>query len=213
MTEYQGHIEIYSNHWQQHFQKMFPQSKWGDKEAAERYLEKYWLPSAEYERQWKQIQDQIFINQNGLPDLVFAPQYEMLAFRGGCLFIEEDFKKLQECFINVGGRHFSVIENTFGGKLNEPPFRMKYPVDISWPELISGNFVSAMLFHSLHKEYFVFDETAAWGEYAASDYESPLNIVGVLPQYSSLFREKLKVSEKERQEIASWLPPKYRRVT
>jgi hypothetical protein len=214
MTEYEHHIEEYFDHPAKYYTKLVPRSEWGDKEAAERYLEKYWLPMTEYEAKWKPIQNQIFISQKGLPDLIFPPQYEMLAFRGGCLFVEEDFKKLQKCFVSIGDKYFIVIENTFSGKLESenPSFRMKYPADISWSELVSGNFISAVLLNFSYGEYFVFGETTSWGRYSATEYESPLEIVGFQSKYSSLFREKLKESEEEQREIATWLPPKYHEV-
>ena len=211
MTENKQHIETYSEPQHQYFHRMLSGSKWGDKKAAEQYLQKYWPPLAEYEQKWKQIQEQIFISKEGLPDMIFDSKYEMMAFRGGCLFIEEDFKKLQECFLKIGDKHFIVIENTFG-KLKSPAFQMKYPANISWAELINGNFISAMIFTSLHAEFFVFGETTAWGKYAAADYGSPLDIVGFQHEYAPLFREKLKVPEQEWQEIATWLPSQYRAV-
>lgn len=213
MNEYDRHLEIFATHWHQSFTKLMSRSEWGDKAAAETYLQKYWLSLAEYEFKWRKIQDQIFVTQKWLPELLFSPQYDLLAFRGGCLFIEEDFKKLQECFLSVGDQHFFVIENLFGGtfEADEPSFRMKYPTSISWDELTSGNFISAMILEFSNKEFFVFGETAAWGRYSASSYENPVDIVGFLPKYASFFQEKLKVPEKEKLEIATeWVPSAYR---
>ncbi len=221
MSEYQRHIEFYSTHWEQNYTDLVSTSEWGDEESAEKYLQKYWLPMAEYDLEWKRIQNQIFITQKLPTEYIFHTPYELLAFRGGCLFGEEDFKKLQECFHSVGDRHFFVIENIFTYKPEpeksplpmpeEPPFRMKYPADITWAELISGNFISAMIVDSSNKNFFVFGETASWGRYCANGYLWPVNIVGFLPEHGSRFREKLKVPEKERLEIATeWVPPVYR---
>lgn len=91
---------------------------------------KYWLTNTEYENIWAPIQNQIFINQDkGLSELIFAEQYKILAMRGGCLFLEEDYKQLQQCLFAIGEKYFVVIENTFGGKLQEPAFRMKFSIE------------------------------------------------------------------------------------
>jgi hypothetical protein len=176
-------------------------------------LEKYWLPSAEYDSKYKLIQDRIFVSQVWLPRFIFHEGYEILAFRGGCLFGEENFLKTQKCFKSVGDKHFFVIENTFEGRreAEEPVFRMKYPADITWDELTSGNFISAIIFDFLNKEFFVFGEGAAWGKHSSSSTTWPVNLVGFLPDYASLFRRVLSVPEAERSEILTWLPDTYRK--
>jgi hypothetical protein len=212
MREYELHIEKFSMYSEDEFGTSRYRGNWGNREEAERYLEKYWLPLADYELNCKQVQNRIF-TKKWLPEMIFHSQYEMLALRGGCLFTDEDFEKLQECFLEVGDRHFYVIENTFGGKFlaDEPTFRMKYPTDITWEELTSGNFISAMIIDFYNKEFFVFGETDAWGKYAATSYNWPLDIIGFLPKYASLFREKLKEPDKGFQVKAEWLPPEYQR--
>ena len=135
-----------------------------------------------------------------------------MALRGGCLFDEQDFKNLQGCGIEVGDEYLFVIENTFDGKLREPGFRMKYPIKITWDELISGNFISATIVGSMHKEFFVFGETGIWGKYAASDYQVPTDIIGFQSKYASVFREKFKVSNSERQKVYSSLPVQYQEL-
>lgn len=222
MTEYQELIEDYSSEAYLAFTP-FPESEWGNKEIAEKYLEKYWLPKAEYENIWKPIQDQIFINQNqSLSEIIFAEGYKMIALRGGCLFLdEEDFKKFQDCILQLGEKRFVIIENVYGYKAEEPnkfpfPFRMKYPADISWEELKGGNFISEVLFRCSLNAYFIFGETISWGKYADNDYAAtpaslPLDIIGFKEEYAHIFEEKFKTSAEEAREIAQWLPPAYKK--
>jgi hypothetical protein len=213
MREYQTHLEEYSREGSGWFSKLTLESEWGKKEIAEQYLSKYWLSQAKYDTFWKPIQNQIFINQDrSLPEIIFNANFNMLAFRGGRLFLREDFEQLQKCFLEVKDKYFVVIENTFGGKLQEPAFRMEYPTEITWEELTSGNFISSTIIESMYKEYFVFSESKIWGKYSANDYHHPLDIIGFKPEYSSLFRDKLKQSEEERQEIMEWLPPNYKEL-
>jgi hypothetical protein len=158
--------------------------EWGNKELAEEYLERYWLSETEYQSTWRPIQRQIFVDsEKGLPDLVFVEGFEILAFRGGCLFDQEDFERFQRCFSAIGENHFVIIENTFGNREPKPTFRMKYPTGTEWKELVSGNFASSILFEMPHKEYFIFGNSGGWGKYAANDYKDPLDIVGFMPEY------------------------------
>ncbi|MBI3764884.1 MAG: hypothetical protein HY277_00070 [Ignavibacteriales bacterium] len=211
MKEYFEHLEEFSSEAYLPGSRM-PRSQWGNKEIAEKYLEKYWLPRAEYERSWKPIQDNIYINQQrGLPDIGFREGFKIFPLRGGVVFIQEYLENLQSCIQHTHDKFFVIIENLYGkqfvGKL--PPFMMKYPADISWQELMSGNFISSILFEWPRNEYFVFGDSGKWGEYIANDYKLPLNIVAFREEYAHIFREKFKVSQEEWLEILGWLPPEY----
>ena len=67
-------------------------------------MQKYWLAEEEYLNVWKPIQDKIFVQDKGLPELVYRAEFEMIALRGGCLFLEEDFKQLQKAMQEVGDK-------------------------------------------------------------------------------------------------------------
>lgn len=90
--EYQEHLEFYTKtYWFSTSSDLVPYKKWGDKELAEKYLQKYWLPEQEYLNVWKPVQDEIFVEGKNLPELIYHPEFEMIALRGGNLFVEEDF--------------------------------------------------------------------------------------------------------------------------
>jgi hypothetical protein len=64
------------------------------------------------------VQDRIFITQEaGLPEMVFGPEFQIRVTCGGCLFVPEEFLRLQECILSLGEDFFFLIENTFGGLL------------------------------------------------------------------------------------------------
>jgi hypothetical protein len=212
MTEFEKHIEFYRLYWYQHFSKFVPESKWGNKKLAEEYLQKYWLPEQEYLSVWKPMQDKVFVQGKSLPNLIYHPEFEMIVANGGCLFVEEDFKQLQKAVQDVGEKYFAVVQNIQEYTGGEPMFRLKFPVDITWKELTSGNYISAVLLEMSLNEYYVFGASGKWGKYSANDYERPIDIIGFKPEYSSLFRDKLKQSEEERQEIIEWLPPNYKEL-
>lgn len=58
----------------------------------------------------------------------------------------------------------------------EPMFRMKFPVNITWEELTSGNYISAVLLEMSYNEYFVFGNSGSYGKYSANDYEHPMDM-------------------------------------
>ncbi|MGK6353487.1 hypothetical protein [Parapedobacter sp. DT-150] len=136
----------------------------------------------------------------------------MMATNGGCLFVEKDFKQLQKAMQQIGERYFIVVQNTQEYTNDEPMFRMKFPVDIMWEELISGNYISAVLIEMSMNEYFVFGESGKWGKYSANDYERPLDIIGFKSELAPVFQNHFKQNRKEYEEIYEWLPPKYREL-
>lgn len=211
MKEYSAIIEEFSDEGYRMYSHIVPASQWGNRQVAEDYLKRYWLSSVEYERTWKRVQDRVFTNQEvGLPQMVFASGFEMQASQGGCLFVQDEFVKLQECARAIPEQFLFVIENTFGGRLKKPIFRMKFPTSISWGELAGGNFASAILLEMPHKEYFVFGDSGSWGKYVANDYEIPLDILGYKQEVANIFRGKFKLSEIEERELAEMLPPAYK---
>jgi len=210
MTEYTRHIEHYLVHSHSAFSNLIPEEKWGNKDLAQRYLQKYWLEEQEYLKVWKPMQDSIFNQGKSLPDLIFRPEIELMVLRGGCLFAEDDFKKLQKAMRAVGDNYFVVIQHSQEFTRGEPMFRMKFPVRITWDELASGNYISAVLLEMSYNEYYVFSESGKWGKYSANDFRLPLDIVGFKPEYKSIFKKNFEQSSEEWEEIKEWLPPKYK---
>jgi len=212
MKEYLGHLEEYLNYWYADFSKAIPSSQWGDRRLAEEYLRKYWLPEHEYLSVWKPIQDKIFVQGKRLPDLVYRPEFDIFALRGGCLFLEEDFLQLQKAIQKIGDDFFVVIQQSQEFTEGEPMFRMKFPAHITWKEMTSGNYISAVLFEMGYNEYFVFGESGNYGKYAANDHEYPLDIIGFKPELTSVFTDQFKKLKEDRKKIWEWLPQKYKKL-
>jgi hypothetical protein len=185
-----------------------------DKKIASEYLKKYGLTEEDYFKTWKPIQDSIFQNQDqGLPAMVFKPGFSLIAIRGGAIFERRDFKKLQYCMQQLGDTHLIIIENDLSGMLKVPPFRMVYPADITWREIMSGNFISTAIFEMDDSDYFIFSNRGSWGKYLTNDYIYSIDIIGFKHEYATLFREAFNQSEREKNELRGWLPPNYRDLT
>jgi hypothetical protein len=212
MIEYIRHIEEYSVYGHSSFSNLLSSEKWGDKKLAEEYLKKYWLTEQEYLSIWKPIQDKVFIQGKSLPDLIYHPEFEIIALRGGCLFLQEDFLQLQKAMQEVGEEYFVIIQHSQDFTEGEPMFRMKFPVTTSWEELTSGNYISAVLLEMSYNEYFVFGSKGNWGKYSANDYENPLDIIGFKPALAHIFQEHFKQPKEEQEEIREWLPQEYKEL-
>lgn len=181
--------------------------KWGDFEGAFSYLKKYYVEQQEILSKIKKLKNNIFINQNsGFPKMVFRNKYHLNAYVGGVLFDEIEFIKIQKCAKYIGERFLYIVQNDFGGLLNKPAFIMQYPIDITWKELMSGNFVSTALFEMFANDYFVFGDSGTWGKYVANDNDFPLDIVGVKYEYRDIFEEQLGLTQKK---ILKILPLNY----
>ncbi len=210
MIEYIRHIEEYYTYEHSSFSNLVPLENWGNKELAEKYLQKYWMPEQEYLRIWKPLQGKIFIEGKSLPDKMYHCGFEIIALRGGCLFLEEDFLQLQKVMQEVGEEYFVVIQHSQDFKEGEPMFRMMFPVNITWEEITSGNYISAVLLEMSYNEYFVFGSKGNWGKYSANDYENPLDIIGFKPELAHIFQEHFKHAKEEQEEIRELLPQEYK---
>lgn len=210
MTEFSKHIEFYANYWFGDFSKIISEPNWSNKEIAKKYLESYWLSEKEYLDIWKPIQDQIFIEGKHLPDLIYKKDFEILGLRGGCLFLEDDFKQLQRAMQAINETYFVIVQHSQKFTTGEPMFRMKFPVNITWEELSGGNYISSVLLEMSLNEYYVFGLKGIWGKYAANDSHYPLDIIGFKPEISEIFKENFKQSKEDEDEIRDWLPAVYK---
>jgi len=184
VAEYKKHLDFYQNSWFADFSRYVPNNQWGNRSLAEIFMQKYWLPKDEYDSMWKPIQNRIFSETACFEgDVVFkSPLFFTITFGGGCLFDEKDLYKMQEIFFYIGEQQFVVIMDSQDDSINkneEPSFRFKFPANITWEELMSGNYISAVLVEMQFNNYFVFGQNDKWGKYVATDYLRSKDIIGI----------------------------------
>lgn len=196
-------------HWFANFSKITPDNSWGNKEIARNYLKKYWLSEDEYFNHWQPIQNKIFIDDHEFPENMYRPEFHLIFNLGGCLFEMEDFIKLQKVIKKMGEKYFVVVLHSSDFEHWKHEFRMKFPVDITWKNLISGNYISALLVEMSYNNYYIFGENGLWGKYVASDHFYPFDIYGIQNEYYDLFQKEFQPQNKDYKEILSLLPPKY----
>lgn len=204
---------------------------WGDREKAEEYLEKYGMPSTLYESNWAKAHNSIFNLNKQLPDMIFKKDFEFVSLLGGVMFEERDFEQFKSCIRKIGERSFAVVQDTYGFGLKQLSYslNMNYPIDISWEELMSGNFISAVLFEYVENDYYLFGNSEEWGMYVANEYidesvslaGNPIRIIGFDKGHRDTFRETFEIPdgqcyenldyipEEERPNLKEWVPPLY----
>jgi len=197
---------------------------------SEEYLKKYWLDERELQNYWQPLRDKIFCSKSScLPDVMFKENFELIVLMGGVIFTKNDFEALQNCMFKAGDKWFVVVENKYtqpvitgndGQVMVHPLLHFKFPIEITWKELLNGGLVSMELFETSYKEFFVFGNSAKWGKYAANEYwnaladpaGTPLDIIGFKPELAPIFREYFKQSKEDQEEIREWLPQKYKKL-
>ena len=213
MNEYLQILNEYSNEQYLMYSKSLTESEWGNMEATLDYLKKYYIPLNDHTEKFEGIQNSIFYsNTLGLPDKVFKDGVSLHAVKGGILFEKVEFERLQNCIRMMGDESLIIIQNDYNKTVKKPLLRMKYPVNVTWSELMSGNFVSTVLFEMFANEYFVFSESGNWGKYSANDYDYPLDIIGFKPEFESVFTSYFTQSKEEHEEIYEWLPELYKKL-
>jgi len=171
MKEFTKHLKFYRVYGHSGLSKLVPENTWGDIELATSFLDKYWLNLSEYKSVWKPIQGYVTRNSG------FLENSKEINIDGGRLFTKDQFHKLQKCLLDIGEKEFVIIQ--IGQKFNsgEPQFRMKFPVNVTWEELIKGNYISAVLFEMPYNEYLVYGKKREWSRYSNNDHIEPFHLL------------------------------------
>jgi hypothetical protein len=141
---------------------------------------------------------------------VINKDLDVIILKGGIVFFKEEFEIYQTCMKIVGDKYFIILEDYDENKpphTSGPPFRLKYPVDVTWEEMTSNSnphIISFGVFFRLIRNYFVFGDSGTWGKYEGSDYRWPLCIIGFDKKYSCLFRDKFKVPNEDVEALKKW---------
>jgi hypothetical protein len=155
-----------------------------------KYLEKYWLNKEELDKIWKPIRNTIFKGDFwSLPDGIFPKDFETITLIGGSvLHNEEYYKRVQQCMNEAGDKYFIIVEdydesNPPGnsppqpGVIDWPPLHFKFPSNIGYKEVMSGEFVSEEVMWVGDRNYFFYGDSRNWGIYAEDGFNS-LSFIG-----------------------------------
>jgi hypothetical protein len=186
MMNFEKHIDFYQTYWLSSFSQEIAENDWGNKELAENYLKKYWLSDEEYFEKWRPLEQSIFNIGNPPSEKMLKADYRQILIQGGRLFTEEDFLIFQKAIGLTNQTEFVVIQGEQEFTAGEPMFRLKFPIDITWAEVMSGNYISAVVFEMYYNKYYVYGNGVEWGQYTSNDEEIPIHVFGYLPEYSKV---------------------------
>lgn len=207
MKECQNILDFYSSDYYYIYTSLDKET-WGNKKNAENYLERFWLSEEDYNSKWQTFQKKIFdLNVDFFPKMVFQRHLHLFPFLGGLLLTEEDYRILKLLMNRVGDDYFFVILNNPDVNLDTSPIlRLKFPKTTTWEELMSGGFISTVLFEMPHNDYYVFGDSGEWGKYVANDLETPLDIFGVSENSSDDFIDTFITSEMNNKDVKDSIP-------
>jgi hypothetical protein len=195
MKDYQKHLDQYRD---------FPDKR----EQAELYLRKYWLDKQELKDVWLKKRKEVFTDPIIFPSSIFNDELDVIINKGGAVLPEEDFEPLKLCIQHTGDNYFIILEDYDEDNpphTSGPPYRFKYPVGISWSEIMSGGSISYDVYVRPIRNYFVFGDSSQWGRYCGSDFEYPLLIFGVTSKYYNLFHGQFSNSDDDVKDLKEWL--------
>lgn len=210
-------INYYANSGADAFSTYHKGFDWANDSIAEEYLKEYCLSENE-ESRLRIIQESVFYLSKQLPDMIFRKDFEFITLLGGAMFEEKDFGQFKSCLKQIGEQNFIVFQDIFGFKDTDinNALRMRFPSDISWNELMSGNYISTILFESFYNHYYVFGESGDWGMYVANEgYKedeklvgepAPIRVIGFNPKYRDVFRTAFKILDGEYSENVDYIP-------
>ena len=105
-------------------------------------------------------------------NMLFQQGYNMSLHISSPMFSEETYHFIQDICLACGDRYFYIIEDGD----DTTTFHLRMPVTTNWEQLLSGGFISAVLFSMPYNKYRVFGDSGSWGKWcdyenAWSDYE------------------------------------------
>lgn len=175
-AEYQDLVLHFSSEGFKLYASNFSLKHWNNYDL---FMSKYWFSESEFNARVKENLSKIFnFPEKGYPKTSFKKGYDLIYPEPGLLILEEDFTIIKNLTKIHNDNFFYVIQNDLGGLLREPFFRMKFPSEISWHELMSGGAMSTALFEMPYNEYFIVGEGTKWGAYIANENFPPISIYG-----------------------------------
>jgi hypothetical protein len=211
VAEFQHLLEKYHHEGWRLWSQRLGATEWGDVPAARGYLERYWLPSADLS-EWHTRAESVFGAQAlSATEPVFPDDWKLRPMLGGVVMIESQWVALRRLAGLAGDQEIAVLEKFGSAESDDPPIRLRFPVTATWQDLLSGNFMSSIVFEMLYKEYLVLGNSGSWGMFSATEHEMPFNIVALTGALDALVGDEFRATPDEWATIRDMLPEQYRR--
>ena len=165
------YIQMFGSHTQMRFEESY--------NNAHAFLRHFAIEENDFKRNCLPILQQIFLLPlNEAFDIysmdlcqVFQHNYNMKVHILSPIFTSETYPMIQGISKAYGEKYFYVIEKEYPDEDTDTAFKLRFPTDISWRELLNGGFISEILFNMPYNQYYVFGESCNWGIWC--DFENP----------------------------------------
>ena len=98
--------------------------------------------------------------------MLFQPDFETTLHISSPMFTEETYNLFQKICQECNDHFFYIVEDSD----EDTAFQLKIPVTTSWEQLLSGGFISTVLFKMPYNNYRLFGDSCSWGKWC--DYEN-----------------------------------------
>lgn len=186
--------------------------RWGDAEVARIYLEKYFISPDNFQETWGSTQEELFDPATrNLDRLVFRKSTAVFPQIGGVALTSSSLKEIKLVMQEAGDKEFVLISSAESQNRSETLIlRMKYPITVSWEEVMSGGFISTVLFEMGHNDYFIFGKSGLWARYVANDYEIPIDLFSVDDSLVSAVKQYFQLAEIQAEQLKPVIPDYYK---
>jgi hypothetical protein len=184
----------------------------------ENYFAHYWLDKLELDQIWTPIRKKIFPGEIcSFPDHMFPTDFgTILRVGGSAIYSEKYYKCLQSCMEVAGDHNFVVVEDHADEHDRSSVYttvpsdwwqamHFKYPVTVSYQQIMRGEYLSEELMLMGDRDYFIFGDSGTWGIYAGDGILWSLHIVGFKTELSDTFNRNLAEDKSREKQIAQML--------
>jgi hypothetical protein len=209
MAEFEHLLDKYQTEGWRLWSQRFTASDWGDIRAARLFLERYWLASIDFPDWQRRAEDIFGPSVLSAADPTFRSDLVLRPMLGVVVLIERDWEALRRVGKAAGDSCIVLIGQAGSAEPDDPEIRLRFPIDATWADLMSGNFVSSIVFEMPYKEYLVLGDSARWGMFSASEHEFPFNVIGSIADLEPIVRREFEIPPEEAARVRGWLPPRY----
>ena len=142
---------------------------------AEQFLKNYALSDSTFRQECLPVMQKVFKPFNTYDfdirkcsfDTLFHDGFRTFFHVSSPMFTEESYLYLQKISKACGDNYFYIVEDSD----DDFAFQLKIPTTTRWKKLMSGGFISSVLFHMPYNIYRIFGDSGFWGKLC--NYDNP----------------------------------------
>lgn len=182
---------------------------------AEEFLKSYALGNKDFQQKCLPLMQNVFKHSNNCEfdirkssaNELFQEGFQTYIHISSPMFTEESYLYIQKICKVCKDEYFYIVEDNN----DSSAFQLRIPATTKWENLVSGGFISIVLFNMPYNNYKVFGDSGNWGKWC--DYDNPwvdYEIFGTKVDFIDVknYNSLMELSEKE----LSYLPEKIKEI-